>query len=189
MPTATHSKRHLMVGAWEGKRGCLTTSLVGAHRNRLVEVFDTLQFRERSKGLVIDSPVTPRPREPEVIKEIPRLGILEIKPAIPSTLDRVPRSSGFATGAGELFRFRETSTTLLFVGNSAVVRIDPLTKGGSQETGAQQMAAKKGARRKVGQSDRGQEDQVDLEQEEEENDTQDMLAIAQSLSVEWVPRG
>lgn len=171
LPTATNSKRHLMVGAWEGKRGCLTTSLVGSQRDRLVEVFDTLQFRERSKGLAIDSPVTPRPREPEVIKEIPRLGILEIKPAIPSTLDRVPRASGLATESGELFRFRETSNTLLFVANSAVVRIDPLTKGISQETG---------------QSDSGQDDGFDLEQEE--NDTQEMLAIAQSLSVEWVPR-
>jgi hypothetical protein len=192
LPTATKSRRKLMVGAWEGKRGCLTTSLIGSHRHRLIEVFDTLQFRERSKGLVIESPVTPRPREPEVIKEIPRLGILEIKPAIPSTLDRIPRASGFATEAGELFRFRKTSNTLLFVGNSAVVRIDPLTNGAGQETGAQQRAAQEGATREgetgeAGQIDPEQEDQTDVDQEE--YDTQEMLSIAQSLRVEWVPRG
>ncbi|HEX8071330.1 MAG TPA: hypothetical protein VF546_15350 [Pyrinomonadaceae bacterium] len=178
LPTATKSRRTLMVGAWEGRRGCLTTSLVGAHRHRLVEVFDTLQFRERGKGLVIDSPITPRPREPQVFKEIPGLGVLDIKPALPSTLERVPRASGFATDSGELFRFRETSNTLLFVGNSAVVRIDQLPDGRARAGGAQP-AAKAEAARATGETDAGEED----------DGTQEMLAIAQSLRVEWMPRG
>jgi hypothetical protein len=187
MPTATNSRRKLMIGAWEGKRGCLTTSLVGTQGHRLVEVFDTLQFSERSKGLAIDSPVTPRPREPEVIKEIPRLGILEIKPAIPSTLDRVPRASGYPTESGELFRFRKTSNTLLFVGSSAVVRIDPLTKLNAQEAAARQTAAQGGDRPESSQADPGAEEQTNLDQEEQ--DTQELLTIAQSLRVEWMPRG
>jgi hypothetical protein len=179
MPTATKSRRTLMVGAWEGKRGCLTTSLIGSQKHRLVEIFDTLQFRERAKGLMIESPVTPRPREPEVIKEIPQLGILDIRPAIPSTLEQVPRASGFATESGELFRFRKTSNTLLFVGNSAVVRIDALTKPVAVEMGAEQMTEQEASTRETYQVD----------PEQSETGTQKMLAIAQSLRVEWVPRG
>jgi hypothetical protein len=188
MPTATQSKRTLMVGAWEGKRGCLTTSVVGSQRHRLVEMFDTLQFRESSKGLMIESPITPRPREPEVIKEIPKLGILGIRPAIPSTLEQVPRASGFATPSGELFRFRKTSNTLLFVGNSAVVRIDALRKPGQPETGAQRMIQKevstRGTKKDAASRAIGQDDE-----EDSDTGTQEMLAIAQSLQVEWVPRG
>jgi hypothetical protein len=133
LPTATNGKRDLTVGAWEGKSGCITTSLVGAERQRLIEVFDTLQFSERARGLAIDSPITPRPREPEVIKEIPELGVLNIRPAIPSTLERIPRSRGHLTNHGELFRIRETSQTLIYVSPSAVVRIDPRDRADARE--------------------------------------------------------
>lgn len=69
LPTATGGERTLTVGAWEGERGSLTTSLIGSQTERLVEVFDTLAFSERSRGLAIDAPVTARPREPEVTEE------------------------------------------------------------------------------------------------------------------------
>jgi hypothetical protein len=180
MQTATEGRRSLVVGAWEGKKGCLTTSLIGSDCERLVEVFDTLQFGERSRGVVIDSPVTPRPRAPEVIKEIPGLGVMGIRPAIPSTLDRVPKSKGFATNHGELFRFRASSNTLLFVGDTVVARIDALAKAGPAEAGSQKSAKKKaGAKR---------EKRMD-EADQQEMQMQEALAIAQSLRVEWVPRG
>ena len=174
MPTATEGKRSLVVGAWEGKKGCLTTSLIGTERDRLVEIFDTLKFSERSRGVVIDSPVTPRPRAPEVIKEIPKLGVLGIRPAIPSTLDRVPKAAGYSTDHGELFRFRETSNTLLFVGESVVARIDAFAQA---STGAGKSPKKGKAKQESEASASGS---PGMEQ---------ALAIAQSLRVEWVPRG
>jgi hypothetical protein len=130
-PTATGGVRTLTIGAWEGRGGCLTTSLVGSGVDRLIEVFDTLHFRERARGLAIDSPVTPRPRVPEVIKEVPGIGILNIQPALPSVLERIPRARGKATNHGELFRIRATSRALTYVSNSAVVNIDPFEEAES----------------------------------------------------------
>lgn len=126
VPTATDGKRTLSVGAWEGRSGCLMTSLVGSERDRLVEVFDTLQFSEGRRGLAIDSPVTARPREPEVVKEVPGLGVLSIRPAIGAVLDRVPRARGHLVDHGELFRIRAASNALAFIARSAVVEVAPL---------------------------------------------------------------
>ena len=178
LPTATGGKRNLTVGAWEGRRGCLTTSLTGSEKDRLVEIFDTLQFSERDKGIVIDSPVTPRPREPEVIKEIPRLGVLNIRPAIPSTLERVPRSKGRVTNNGELFRFRKSSNALLFVSTSAVVRIDPLLKAEAAPPETRKLSPKESAALKTATS----------ETTPPQLDTRELSAMAQSLRVEWIPK-
>lgn len=142
MPTATGGTRTLTVGAWEGEKGCLTTSLVGVESDRLVEIFDTLEFSERELGLAIDSPVTARPREPEVVKEVPHVGVFSIKPAIPSTLERVPRASGYPVEGGELFRLRETSNAVMLVTESAIVGIKPL----SDDDTPSMMAAVEGLR-------------------------------------------
>jgi hypothetical protein len=125
LPTATESTRTLTIGAWEGRMGCLATSVVGSQRDRVVEVFDTLRFSEHRRGLAIDSPIVSQPREPEVIKEIPELGVLSIRPAIASVLDRIPRSRGRPVDHGELFRIRATSNTLAFVAKTALVEIKP----------------------------------------------------------------
>ena len=179
LSTATGGKRNLTIGAWEGRRGCLTTSLTGSEKDRLVEIFDTLQFSEREKGIAIDSPITPRPREPEVIKEIPRLGVLNIRPAIPSTLERVPRSKGRVTNNGELFRFRKSSNALLFVSASAVVRIDPLVKAEpSQPAATRKLTPKESAALKTAIHDTAPSGV----------DTRELTAMAQSLRVEWLPK-
>jgi hypothetical protein len=179
LPTATGGKRNLTVGAWEGRRGCLTTSLTGSERDRLVEIFDTLQFSERDKGIAINSPVTPRPREPEVLKEIPGLGVLNIRPAIPSTLERVPRSKGRVTNHGELFRFRKSGDALLFVSPSAVVRIDPLQKAEAPQPAARKLSAKESAALKTAPRETVSSS---------ETDTREVSAIAMSLRIEWLPK-
>lgn len=179
LPTATSGKRNITVAAWEGRRGCLTTSLSGSERDRIVEVFDTLKFSERAKGIVINSPVTPRPREPEVFKEIPRLGVLNIRPAIASTLERVPRSKGRVTNNGELFRFGQTSNALLFVSPSAVVRINPLQKAAApQAAPLRKLSAKESAALKTAVHEPVSQD----------IDTSEVSAIAQSLRIEWLPK-
>lgn len=133
LPTATGGERTLTVGAWEGERGCLTTSLIGSQTERLVEVFDTLAFSERSRGLAIDAPVTARPREPELTTEVPGLGVLGIRPAIASVLEVIPRARGHRTSHGELFRVRATSNALTLVTSSAVTAIQPLNGGSADE--------------------------------------------------------
>jgi hypothetical protein len=129
VPTATEGTRELTVGAWEGEAGCLSTSLPGRERNRLVEMFDNLQFSPRRGGLAIDSPVMAQPRAPEVIKEIPHVGILSVRPAVASELERVPKARGFVTDSGELFRLRQASDALLLVTRSTVVSINPVQRG------------------------------------------------------------
>lgn len=133
IPAATGGTRELTVGAWEGETGCLSTSLRGRNKERLIEVFDTLDFSPRRGGLAIDSPIMPGPRAPEVIKEIPDLGILCVRPAIHSELERVPKTRGFSTDFGEVFRLRRTSNALLFVTRSAVATLDPIGRGDAGE--------------------------------------------------------
>lgn len=125
LAAASGSTRTLTVGAWEGSAGCLVTSLVGSARERLVEMFDTLRFSEKRRGLAIDSPITLTPREPEVIKDVPGLGLLTIRPAVASVLQRIPRARGRAVDHGELFRVRASSNALAFVASSAVVHVRP----------------------------------------------------------------
>jgi hypothetical protein len=124
LPAATGGEYQLTVGAWEGA-GCLHTSLIGANRSLLVEVFDTVRFSQRGRGLALDSPVLAEPRAPEVIKEVPEIGILRIRPAVPNELERVPKNRGFAADHGELFRLSEASRDLLFVSTSTVVSVKP----------------------------------------------------------------
>jgi hypothetical protein len=126
LPAVTGGEYQLTVGAWEGSSGCLHTAIVAANRALLVEVFDTIRFTESGRGLAIDSPVVAQPRAPEVIKHVPEIGILRIRPAIPSELERVPKSRGFMTTHGELFRLSQDSHDLLFVSASTIVDLKPL---------------------------------------------------------------
>lgn len=133
MPTATGDFRTLTVGAWESENGCLSTSLVGSQTDRLVEVFDTVNFSARRGGLAFDSPVTTRPREPAIVKNVPGVGVLDVKPAIASVLEHVPRQRGHATTGGELFRYRESSNALMLVTDSAVVALTPTPEADGRE--------------------------------------------------------
>jgi hypothetical protein len=133
IPTATKRTRALTVAGWEGKTACLTTTLIGAEMKRIVEVFDTLRFTETTRGLEILSPVVPRPRPPEVFKEIPGVGVLAIRPAIASELERVPRSRGFQVDHGELFRFRRSSNALMFVSRSVIAGLTPFGQRDANE--------------------------------------------------------
>ncbi len=131
VPGIPGGARELTVGAWEGDGGCLSSSLRGRETNRLAEVFDTLAFAPHQKGLAIDSPIMAQPRAPEVIKEIPNVGVLAVRPAVASELERVPRARGFATDSGELFRLRKGSNALLYLSRSAMATVNPFR--GAQE--------------------------------------------------------
>jgi hypothetical protein len=128
VPTATKERRTLSVGGWEGKTGCLTTTIVGAELKHLVEIFDSLRFDESARGLAILSPIVPWPRPPELFKEIPGVGVLAVRPAIATELERVPRARGYVTDHGELFRVRRSSQALLFVSRSVVASLTPTAR-------------------------------------------------------------
>lgn len=123
----------IAVAAWEGEHGCLTTSLASDRRRALVEAFDTLQFTDHDRGLSIDSPVVTRPRPPELFQEIVGVGVLGVRPAVSSELERVPRAEGRRTRHGEVFRLRAESRALLLLGRGAVVRLQPHDDAGEEE--------------------------------------------------------
>lgn len=166
LPTPAKATRQLTIAAWEGRTACLTSSFVGHDKNRLVRVFETLQFEETSDGIVIDSPVLPTPRPPEVIKEIPELGVMSIRPAISRELQRVPKARGLSIAAGELFRFRQGSRAVMLVTQSAVAVITPIPAGARTQPAPRQEA------------DTGSRASGDVE-----------LRMLQTLRVEWRPRG
>jgi hypothetical protein len=68
------------------------------------------------------------PRPPQIIKEIPGLGVVSAQPAVASVLERVPRERGMVTNTGELFRVSTSSRALLFVSRSSVVDINPFER-------------------------------------------------------------
>jgi len=113
------------VGAWEGRHSCMTTSVPEGRKQELVEMFDSLEFRDDDRGLVIDSPIVTRLRAPELIHEVQGLGVVTVRPAIATEMERIPRSAGRRTRHGEVFRVRAESRALLFLGRRAVVRIQP----------------------------------------------------------------
>lgn len=141
MPVATGGTRKLTVAGWEGRTGCLSTSVRGWETEKLVEMFDSIQFSERAEGLAIDSPVTPHPREPRVIKEVPELGILSVRPALASVMETIPRSPGAAVAHGELFRMRATRRDLIHVSTSAVTWIRPIEESEERESADRRTSA------------------------------------------------
>lgn len=113
------------IAAWEGRHGCLTTTLPDERGRRMAEVFDSLQFSDQPRGLAIDSPVITTPRPPQLMQEIAGLGLLAIRPAISSELEVLPRAEGRRTRHGELFRVRADNRAMLLLGRNATVRIQP----------------------------------------------------------------
>lgn len=125
--------RRIVVAAWEGRHGCLTTSLPAERGGQLVEAFDTLQFSDRERGLVIDSPVVTRPRAPQLIQEIAGLGVLAVRPAVASELDSIPRAEGRRTRHAELFRLRADGRTMVLLGRGAVAHVQPFHDAADEE--------------------------------------------------------
>jgi hypothetical protein len=151
-PAATGGTTRLTIAAWEGPGGCLHTSLWGAEGPRLVEMFETLQFSASARGLAIDSPVVAQPRAPEVVKELPGIGVLSIRPAVANELERVPKTRGYSVDHGELFRVRDEGLGLLFVSDSTVVMVTPLPSSDPDQMLqiAQRWRVEWSARRRVG---------------------------------------
>jgi hypothetical protein len=121
------------IAAWEGRHGCLTTTLPGDRGRELAEVFDSLQFRDQPRGLAIDSPVVTVPRPPQLMQEVAGLGLLAIRPAIGSELEVLPRAEGRRTRHGELFRMRADGRAMLLLGRNATVRIQPREDAADEE--------------------------------------------------------
>lgn len=125
VPTAVETTRRLTVGAWEGGQGCLATSVVGSRRDDLVAGFETLAFSERPLGLAIDSRVVAEPRTPEVIKDVPGVGVVSVRPVTPRELAQIPRARGAVAQHGEVFRHRADAPSLRFLGATAVMDVVP----------------------------------------------------------------
>ena len=126
---ARGSDERLAVGAWDDGTWCLTTSLVGMDGAVVAEVFDSVPFSSRQLGVAVDGRVTARPRTPEVVKEIPGIGLASIRPVTSDELRRLPRSRGAAARGGEAFRATADSDALILLTETSVVDVLPLEGG------------------------------------------------------------
>lgn len=117
--------RTMTVAGWEGEHGCMTTSVANGRPDSMIAAFDTLRFSDTELGIVIDSPVMTRPRPPELVSEMDGVGVLSVRPAIATELERIPRQEGQRTRGGEVFRLRADSRALLMIGQGSVVRVQP----------------------------------------------------------------
>ncbi len=117
--------------AWEGATGCLTTSMVNRTHDDLVSVFASLVFRETTtqyvNGLVFDSGIDNSVRPLSGLTFLNGVGFVEVQPAIPEVLARVPSGAGLQVAGGALYRLSATSDAVLLVGNRAVTTVIPQT--------------------------------------------------------------
>jgi hypothetical protein len=95
----------LMVAVWEGRRFSLFTHAYhAAGTTELLKVLNTVRIRETPEGLaLVPTSITPAPAEVSLVKEVPGLGLLQIRPAVGASLNMLPTWPGRAVAGGELF--------------------------------------------------------------------------------------
>src|SRR4029450_1909734 len=96
-----------LVAAWRGRRYCFVTQLYGASTADLLAMLRTLRITEHDDGLAVrpDTKAGSRFGAPAtVIKQVPRLGLLDMTPLTVERARELPSWRGLRTRAGELFR-------------------------------------------------------------------------------------
>lgn len=92
---------------WEGRRHAAYTHLYHARAADAVALFERLRPVERSEGVVLDLGEPRRAafaEPPELVKEVPGVGLLEITTLTRQSARRLPPWPGARTAAGELFQ-------------------------------------------------------------------------------------
>lgn len=133
VPVQGGGARTMTVGYWEGDNASMSTSIPGREIPRMIEIFESLRIQRSRLGTRLGAPVVATPRPPVVVKAVPRIGVLAIRPAVAAVLEQIPRSSGLPTPHGELFRPRAEARGLLLVSASNVVSFTPDRESASDE--------------------------------------------------------
>jgi hypothetical protein len=103
---STDLTERVLAAVWQGERNCAYTHLYHARPADAVALFSDLKPVERAEGvqLALGGRRSAFAEPPELVKEVPALGLLEITALTRRTAQRLPSWPGARTAAGELFR-------------------------------------------------------------------------------------
>lgn len=96
----------LRLATWEGEEFSVHTHLYGGATSDLINVFDQFVIVETGNGLRLIQKrpeTTPLYSEPKLLKEIPVLGLLQIRQLTAESARALPRWAGTPVAGGELF--------------------------------------------------------------------------------------
>jgi hypothetical protein len=110
----------LHLAVWEGRRFSVHTHLYNGKAHDLIDVFDRFEVLEDADGIRLrprDPEHTKFSREPSLLREVPNIGVLQVRPMTPQIARTVPTWQGTAVRGGELFVGRRPdSLHLVLVG-------------------------------------------------------------------------
>lgn len=94
------------LGVWEGNRFSVHTHLYNGSAHDLISIFDLFEIIEDPLGLHLqprDPDRTSLAKEPSLLREVPYVGLLQVRPMTRRMARTVPRWRGTAAAGGELF--------------------------------------------------------------------------------------
>jgi hypothetical protein len=96
----------LHLAVWEGERFSVHTHLYNGKAHDLIDVFDRFDILEDAAGIRLqprDPGHVKFAREPTLLREVPSVGVLQVRPMTPEVARMVPPWRGTAVRGGELF--------------------------------------------------------------------------------------
>jgi hypothetical protein len=96
----------LHLAVWEGRRFSVHTHRYNGKAHDLIDVFDRFDLLEDAGGIHLqprDPGQVRFAREPSLLREVPGVGVLQIRPMTPQVARTVPPWRGTAVAGGELF--------------------------------------------------------------------------------------
>jgi hypothetical protein len=111
----------LHLAVWEGRRFSVHTHLYNGKAHDLIDVFDRFDISEDAAGIRLE-PREPShvtfAKEPALLRQVPHIGVLQVRPMTPRVARLVPSWRGTAVTGGELFVGRRAGNLhLVLVGN------------------------------------------------------------------------
>lgn len=120
----------LVAAVWEGGGYSVFTHFYNAGTQEALRVYQAVRIVEHADGVVLETkPTLGQLAEPAVIaKEVPSLGLLDVKPLTKRSAQNLPWWSGTALRNGELFRSQlpNNESYFVFVTKSAMVTVLPV---------------------------------------------------------------
>jgi hypothetical protein len=149
-PDGTVNVVSLHIGTWEGEKYSVHTHLYGESADGLLGIFNQFLILESALGIRLtqkDPERTPLYSDPKVMKDVPQLGLLQVKPLSTEAARYLPRWEGTRVAGGELFAEADMAaagdecgkTTFYLVGKDSVSYIAP-REGASRQELARQLA-------------------------------------------------
>jgi hypothetical protein len=96
----------LHLGVWEGDRFSVHTHLYNGRAHDLIDIFDRFDLVEEPLGLRLvakDADRVALAKEPSLLRQVPHVGVLQIRPMTRRVARTVPKWRGARVQGGELF--------------------------------------------------------------------------------------